>query len=352
MNALALSMWEHLDFSEIDASVLSRVLKGERLFTQKQLIIFCKLLSLDTKEITKLREALLLDLLKRFDLDEIFLNIHHEYFLQNLEKDLERIWEVRTLGQSVVGLNWSDFLLEQIKNKTSSSIEEPEYSIFLNLYVKALFQKCVLLCDITSPQKLLQASTPFINEIKSTGNILKNNSIINIANCRLASVFHIMGKSKPAISLASSGFLMDKNISVQALSQRESLINLGRLGNLKDYESLKKMASQNLKRYPKEYRFQFYEGLARAENDLGRLSKAIKYLELAEKTKDDTNILTSKYIYHVQLTSVKLHIQKKYPKTFSTDYLEKDATNSLLISKEHGYKRYENNLISLMQQIF
>jgi hypothetical protein len=50
LNQLALAMWEHLGNQQIDPSVLSRVLKGERLFTGPQLKAFCDLLSLPKNE--------------------------------------------------------------------------------------------------------------------------------------------------------------------------------------------------------------------------------------------------------------------------------------------------------------
>lgn len=50
LNQLAMAMWEQLGFHQIDSSVLSRVLKGERLFTTPQLKVFCKLLTLSRKE--------------------------------------------------------------------------------------------------------------------------------------------------------------------------------------------------------------------------------------------------------------------------------------------------------------
>jgi hypothetical protein len=50
LNQLAFAMWEWLGCQQIDPSVLSRVLKGERLFTGSQLKAFCVLLSLSKNE--------------------------------------------------------------------------------------------------------------------------------------------------------------------------------------------------------------------------------------------------------------------------------------------------------------
>lgn len=58
---MALQMWELLDFSEIDHSVLSKVIHGERLFTFKQLSVFCKLMKLSQIQRNVLFDALIND---------------------------------------------------------------------------------------------------------------------------------------------------------------------------------------------------------------------------------------------------------------------------------------------------
>ena len=50
LNQLSFQMWEELNFSQIDSSVLSKVINGKRLFTSQQLKVFCKILNLNEKE--------------------------------------------------------------------------------------------------------------------------------------------------------------------------------------------------------------------------------------------------------------------------------------------------------------
>jgi hypothetical protein len=58
LNQLAASMWETLGYREVDASVLSRVLKGERLFTLPQLEVFCALNGIPQREKEQLQACL------------------------------------------------------------------------------------------------------------------------------------------------------------------------------------------------------------------------------------------------------------------------------------------------------
>ena len=69
LNQLALAMWEKLGYSQIDASVISRVIKGERDFTYKQLLVFCDLLDLASEERIYLKNALNQSILQRHNID-------------------------------------------------------------------------------------------------------------------------------------------------------------------------------------------------------------------------------------------------------------------------------------------
>jgi len=69
LNALAWEMWEKLGFREIDPSVISRVLKGDRLFTPRQFTTFAQIMKLPPKREKQLRLLLLNDYLRRFGFD-------------------------------------------------------------------------------------------------------------------------------------------------------------------------------------------------------------------------------------------------------------------------------------------
>jgi len=50
LNKLALAMWEESSSCGLDASILSKVINGKRLFTPRQLSIFCKILNIKNKD--------------------------------------------------------------------------------------------------------------------------------------------------------------------------------------------------------------------------------------------------------------------------------------------------------------
>ena len=69
LNQLALAMWEKLGFQQVDASVLSRVIKGERLLTPGQLRALCELLALPSADVEPLLVCLQRDYNAKNNLD-------------------------------------------------------------------------------------------------------------------------------------------------------------------------------------------------------------------------------------------------------------------------------------------
>jgi len=118
LNQLAITMWERLGFHEMDASVLSRVIHGERLFTQKQLSVFCDLLKISRREKFSLKEILLSDIYKKFRLEPNFYNFNS--FGSLIENLIKKIAEFRMIGNPYLASELTDILLGEIKAATAN----------------------------------------------------------------------------------------------------------------------------------------------------------------------------------------------------------------------------------------
>ncbi|MEK7570713.1 MAG: hypothetical protein AAB553_00430 [Patescibacteria group bacterium] len=77
LSQLSLEMYEKLGCQQVDPSVVSRVLTGKRLFTVKQLEVFCEILGIQGAKRTKLFQALLHDYLlkKGYDANLLLKNV-------------------------------------------------------------------------------------------------------------------------------------------------------------------------------------------------------------------------------------------------------------------------------------
>lgn len=97
LNALSLTLWQMLECSEIDPSVISRVLKGTRLFSPKQLQAFCKALSIQGVEKQDLFSRLSKDILLREGFESISMSIEHKHFVSFISRQfhtLEKIYAI------------------------------------------------------------------------------------------------------------------------------------------------------------------------------------------------------------------------------------------------------------------
>ena len=70
-------MWERLGYKEVDSSVLSRAIKGERLLSLSQIDTFSQILDLSSEEENILKKSYLRDVLGKYGLEDnsgVFLN--------------------------------------------------------------------------------------------------------------------------------------------------------------------------------------------------------------------------------------------------------------------------------------
>ncbi len=88
LHELSLTLWQELEFSEIDTSVVSRVLQGKRLFSPKQLHAFCKVLSIRGVEKLDLFSRLAKDVLQRADIDASHVGIEHAHLTSFISRQL------------------------------------------------------------------------------------------------------------------------------------------------------------------------------------------------------------------------------------------------------------------------
>ncbi len=90
LNKLSSVIWDTANYGNFDASILSRVLKGRRLFTPCQLHIFCKTLQINPSEEEYLFYCLNQDMnsKKGFKIDNLFVSSHQLLdLISNLEKE-------------------------------------------------------------------------------------------------------------------------------------------------------------------------------------------------------------------------------------------------------------------------
>ena len=105
LNQLALEMWEKLGYREIDASVLSRVIKNQRKFTSKQIKVFAEILKLTSNEFRRLYTEYCCEVLSKADIKEDFIN-DIIYQTDGYEQILDKIEEARLYDALDLAYRW------------------------------------------------------------------------------------------------------------------------------------------------------------------------------------------------------------------------------------------------------
>lgn len=193
LNQFALSMWERLDYQQIDASVLSRVINGERLFTQKQLKIFCDLLGIQGNE----KELL-------------FKELHDDYLIKNgfypvsfdhsLDTNIELIEDIIKEGFYFF-YNGDTYQANRLSLILQTHIESLEHykksdryrSKLGELKALSLYLQGRYLTSITQSNEVLKKSLFISNEILSIANQLKSKRFYSYAYTLLSDIYYVAG---------------------------------------------------------------------------------------------------------------------------------------------------------------
>ena len=193
LNQLALEMWEDLNFSQIDKSVLSKVLYGKRLFTTRQLEVFCNLLNLTTKEKEELTYSLNKDFCKRYNIELDAYFVPKAHYMEVLDHLLDEVYQANYSGRlsDVIRKCEKIELIAQVLIETSppQNIEEQTYKILsANLYMKTKS-----LGAFFKPQEALPQTVNAANTLFSWSKKFDDSFMWCYANILLAHAYYIAG---------------------------------------------------------------------------------------------------------------------------------------------------------------
>lgn len=190
LNQLALNMWELLDYQQIDASVISRVLKGERLFTSPQLKTFCKILDLSKTEEDYLFSCLTIDVTaKKNILSDTFLvnsSIGYEVIKHLLDSSFKMLYEGNTKELEKKSNLTATFIDTLQNSDKKSGKQELDELIALNLYLKGR-----VIDWLGLPQRVIKEVPVISNKLLQIAALHKNKAIYGYAHVLLANAYYL-----------------------------------------------------------------------------------------------------------------------------------------------------------------
>lgn len=96
LNKFAMSMWEKLGYKDIDPSVISRFIKGERLLNIKQFKVFCRILNIKETDEKELVSKLNQEILSRICNGENLEYLKNDFFSEQIWNNIEIIRQARS----------------------------------------------------------------------------------------------------------------------------------------------------------------------------------------------------------------------------------------------------------------
>ncbi len=334
LNKLALAMWERLNYQGIDASVLSRVINGQRLFTLKQLEVF-------SEEYRQLKESLLSDIYNRYHLD------HQYYDFDLLDSLINKIYQFRMNGRINLAVDLTNFLLNELKEKMEKESLSFKKNLYLFYYSKFLIENYYNNSVLYSGNQLVRHQQDLINEAKEIAQQTKNKELNGLINFFIAGLFYDKGEYNKALPRLDFSLKVISIPKIKIEATREQILSLA---NLNLIERFKKISfPENLvsnKEIDLSEVASFKDGWVRAKGLL-RMPSAFKELEETERFYK-THQVSDRYRL-IQLQRTKLQLIQIFSPNDKNSF-EKIGKKLLQLTKIYGYKRYHQIIRKLMEK--
>lgn len=334
LNELAMEMWEKLHYRQMDPSILSKVVNGKKLFSLKQLNIFCDILKISSKERKTLQRLLMKDLMisKGFSIEQ---NVEIENSNQFLIRLLYMSETLRINGHPHNALALFQHIIPSEQNKKL-------FIRFLNekarLYGETAFQKQT----IGQIKKLNEQSFELAKDIKQQ-------HVLEMAYVTYGGALYLEEKWKE-----SSEFLELHYRSVSKHTKMEFLRTL-----LLDYAHL-----QNEQQFKVTFKKAIYmlEKYGDTKNDFiaSLLESIIRSLTILDLTNEArtffpfVNAFEVSPFYKAQLMRGKayvLHHEAKQKKKFDK-YEFLTHTSDIFTEKFAPYERHRNQIKTIQDSFF
>lgn len=332
LSQLAILMWEKLGYKEVDASVLSRVIHGERLFTPTQLKIFCRVLSLNQEEKERFTNALSQDILSRS-------NINTEDFIMKASgqkyNDLINILRIlRKDGHPEKVISLSQLLGNAIKDKRVTGMIYNEASRAFG--------------EISPSQTVLSLMSRLNKKAIQIGESFNDREILDMAYMNVGGAYYVAKRWKDSSMFLESKF---KKVNDQTKLEFMRTLLLD-YAYQRDYSKFKEALGRTI-RVMNSYKndnqtvlASIYEAIARSLSIFGFIKEARNILEEAEKISLDP-------FYSSQI--LRGYIFTFYAEKRRNVKVDNDRLNAVVEAsrktKFAPYKRHRNQIEKMIKQI-
>ena len=344
LNDLSILMWEILGYKEMDSSVLSRVIHGQRLFTYKQLEVFCETLSLQEKEKIELKYALSQDILLRNNISTDAFKGGYSIFdlaRENYGRILNILKLLRKDGHPEEVISLSQVFESIIDSKTY--LQSQDKKILGKIYN----EKSRAFGETSSPQKVLSLMDVLNKRAVELGEETRDQEILDMAYMNIGGAYYVAKRWKDSSIFLESMF---KKVGVKTQLEFVRTLLLD-YAYQKDYSRFKETLGRTIKIIDKgnsnsHVLASIYEAIARSLSISGFTKEARKILGETEKLSLDP-------FYSSQI--LRGYVFTFYSEKTRNVKINHDKLNSVIkISKGEKfipYRRHRNQIKKMIKEI-
>ena len=355
LNKLAWEMWERLGHKEIDPSVISRVLKGERLFKVGPLKVLGKILKVPKQQEDQLFETLCEEQVEKLGLKELFLQQKNKYFLELVEDNLKKINQIRGNGLPALAIEWSDIMCEQIRARLHSFANEVQKRHAMQMLASIIIEQQSALLDNSLVEDIKLSYPSMALELNKIADLLKNKNILGYAHYVWGNLFYLQGDYEhmlPHIKLAYS-YIHDDQV-LKNYKLKDLLVYYGSTKQEKEVKKLKTVILRKIEKFDDQALIcELLEGIAVAEILLGRENEADQSLRRAWRHIEKMALQKSNLleIRKIQVTRTQLMFEDKFRLKKNLIALERLGKDALETTNRHNFKRHGAQIEKLLYRI-
>lgn len=352
LNNLALEMWQRLGYRGIDASALSRIINGKRLFTVEQLTTFCTVLRLNKDARDNLFLALEEDYLHRYGLKLEPPRGSSSHIIDLFTSQLNRLYYARKHGYLQLVVDWVDELMSQTRLYAKRESNVLYKRKLLALLGDVLFEKGYVAGSMLFPEENMSIIQPLVKELLMLAKGLNSPKLAAKAYIILAFAYYALGRYSRRAQYRKfyekSLSITKRALGIGLLSDTIALtywryvaLNGTYLSDIsvfqKAEQEIRKIVKSNLHDTHFSYitwaldsiaRGQSYFGDPKAVDTVFESKKFGRKLQWRDPLREAATIRNELEVLHNL-------------KTGDTFYKQKQAQRGLVLATDHGFFRYK-----------
>lgn len=340
LNQLALQMWEYLGGSQIDPSVISRVISGNRHFSLNQINAFCGVLGLTKADKAQLITARYNDLLTKYNLPV------PEYSdtistLNLAEKLLPKIQKIRESGNYGLSLDISSDLVNDLENIRYRDIPSKSIHAYELYYSRALFEKCAGFLDTQLATSLYSQTKNLLISLFRLAHDFHNEEIFGLASYLRGNVYYGLNDHRKSQLYHHQALLHLKGEDFRPYSLRSLAISSAYLGDQHTFSVTKSRITSQIQDSPVHLQAVYFEGLVKSYVYLNKPKEAQTYLS---KNWETVNKLSSQqgpnWIFRI-IQAARTNADANVALGLgSDDFVITKAQEGIRLASHYGFTKY------------